>query len=87
VRTAPGFGLRRLPSGRAGWRVAEVSSTPNGGASLMLSIPVQRDAPASADGGRSEDGKVGSAAGPAMTLRVIVIDDHAIVRRGNRGDS
>ncbi len=56
LRTAPGFGLRALlerARGLGGW--AEVSSTPNGGASLMLSIPVQRDAPASADGGRSED--------------------------------
>ena len=56
LRTAPGFGLRALlerARGLGGW--AEVSSTPNGGASLMLSIPVQRDTPASADGGRSED--------------------------------
>jgi signal transduction histidine kinase len=56
LRTAPGFGLRALlerARGLGGW--AEVSSTPNGGASLMLSIPVQRDAPACADGGRSED--------------------------------
>jgi signal transduction histidine kinase len=56
LRTAPGFGLRALlerARGLGGW--AEVSSTPNGGASLMLSIPVQRDAPASTDGGRSED--------------------------------
>jgi signal transduction histidine kinase len=44
---APGFGLRALlerARGLGGW--AEVSSTPNGGASLMFSIPIQHDGPA-----------------------------------------
>jgi len=45
LQTAPGFGLRALMErarGLGGW--AEVSSTPNAGASLMFSIPVQHDA-------------------------------------------
>jgi two-component system sensor histidine kinase UhpB len=47
VRSAPGFGLRALlerARGLGGW--AEVNSTPNRGASLMFSIPVQHDAAA-----------------------------------------
>jgi signal transduction histidine kinase len=47
LRSAPGFGLRALlerARGLGGW--AEVSSSVNGGASLMFSIPTQRDAPA-----------------------------------------
>lgn len=45
LQTAPGFGLRALMErarGLGGW--AEVSSTPNAGASLMFSIPFQHDA-------------------------------------------
>jgi len=41
LRSAPGFGLRALlerARGLGGW--AEVNSTPDGGASLMFSIPV-----------------------------------------------
>jgi signal transduction histidine kinase len=54
LRSAPGFGLRALlerARGLGGW--AEVNSTPAGGASLMFSIPVQRDAPAGGENGGS----------------------------------
>jgi signal transduction histidine kinase len=52
LRSAPGFGLRALierARGLGGW--AEVSSTVSGGASLMFTIPIQRDAPASGESG------------------------------------
>ncbi|HUD27082.1 MAG TPA: response regulator [Burkholderiaceae bacterium] len=45
LRSSPGFGLRALlerARGLGGW--AEVSSTPKGGASVMISIPVRTDA-------------------------------------------
>ncbi len=44
LRNSPGFGLRALlerARGLGGW--AEVSSTPKGGASVMISIPVRPD--------------------------------------------
>ena len=49
LRSAPGFGLRALlerARGLGGW--AEVSSTPNHGASLMFSIPALIPAPSAA---------------------------------------
>ncbi|HEX4584457.1 MAG TPA: response regulator [Burkholderiaceae bacterium] len=52
LRSAPRFGLRALlerARGLGGW--AEVSSAPNAGASLMFSIPVQRDAAAGGENG------------------------------------
>jgi len=80
---APGFGLRALlRAGRAARGWPRSARTPNGGASLMLSIPVHGDAPASADGGRSEGCVKWEHCGAGHALRVIVIDDHAIVRRG-----
>ncbi|HWY73781.1 MAG TPA: response regulator [Burkholderiaceae bacterium] len=52
LRSAPGFGLRALlerARGLGGW--AEISSSANGGASLMFSIPSQSDAPADGESG------------------------------------
>jgi len=57
LRTSPGFGLRALlerARGLGGW--AEISSTPDGGASLMFAIPVQPDAPARPDSEGAEHG-------------------------------